>query len=304
MIEPNPMRTNEGVRIVVFSKDRPYQLDGLLRSLRAQVRDGSDFDLDVIYATSDAENQAAYGELARGFGDWPRLNLRREVSFRTDLLDLLEGAEQVLFLVDDAVFTAPTSISEAAELLRVRSDVLGFSFRLGGNSRRCHPLKREQKLPAFTLLGGDRISWNWTDADADFGYPLEVSSSLYRVEDILPILRRESFSGPNTLEDLLSRSAASFRTSRPLLVGQSVATAFAIPANVVQSTHRNRHGGEIDARMLLRAWTAGRRMDIDALRGVVPDGAHMDWDILPKEFRPSSMASRILAHCRKFLRMD
>lgn len=293
-----------GVRLVVFSKDRPYQLDGLLHSMRAHVRDWSEFDLDVLYTTSDADNQAAYAELVRGFGDWPRLNLRREGLFRDDLLDLLEGGEQVLFLVDDAVFTASTSIADAVDLLRKRPDILGVSFRLGGNSRRCYPLGREQKMPAFTSIGGDRISWNWTDADADFGYPLEVSSSLYRVEDLLPILRGESFAGPNSLEDALSRSAVSFRTSRPLLAGMSVAPAFAIPANVVQSTHRNRHGKKSDARTLLQAWKAGLRMDIDALRGVVSDGAHMDWNILPKGFSASSegsLASKLVAKFRALL---
>jgi len=292
----------DGVRIVVFSKDRAYQLDGLLRSMRANLADWSEFDLDVLYVASDAENQASYSELARGLGDWQRLNLRREVSFRTDLLDLLEGSEQVLFLVDDAVFTAPTSLSEAAGLLRERPDIVGFSFRLGKNSRRCYPLKREQKLPAFASASGGGISWNWTDADADFGYPLEVSSSLYRLEDILPILQRESFTGPNTLEDVLSRSAVSFRTSRPLLAGLPVAPAFAIPANVVQSTHRNRHGGKLDAGTLLQAWKAGRRMDIEELQGIVPDGAHMEWDVLPKGFSASknnSMLSTLVAKCRK-----
>jgi hypothetical protein len=43
-------------------------------------------------------------------------------------------------------------------------------------------------------------------------------------------------------------------------------------------------------------------MDIEALQGIVPDGAHMEWDVLPKGFSPSkdnSVLSTLVAKCRK-----
>lgn len=275
---PVEKRTTTGTVAIAFSKDRAFQLDGLLRSFRAQVEDWSSIDFKVLYATSSSEHERTYQELAQGFSDWERAELHREGDFRADLLHLMKGYRHVLFLVDDTVFTGTTDIGHAEALLDSRPDILGLSLRLGRNSRRCYTLARDQQIPTFQE-NGEFVCWRWPEADADFGYPLEVSSSLYRVDDIRPLLETSEFTKPNSLEDALSRRAREFAQVRPIMASHPVAKAFSVPANVVQDSHANRHG-DTDAQSLLKAWQQGRRMDVTALSGLVPDGAHMELDLL------------------------
>jgi len=265
--------------VVVFSKDRAFQLDGLLRSFRLQVGDWDRVDVKVIYTTSSPEHERAYEELVDGFQDWERAELHREADFRKDLTSLLGGYEYVLFLVDDTVFTNPASVADAIRAMERDAQAIGFSYRLGRNSKRCYPYDREQALPEFTEAPDGHLTWGWTGADGDFAYPLEVSSSLYRLEDLRPLLAELNYFNPNTLEAALADAARRFAASRPHLCSQAVAPAFSAPVNMVQATCSNR-SGNVPTSVLLEAWQAGRRLDVDSLRGLVPDAAHMEIDLL------------------------
>ena len=284
--EPQGVVSASNTTAIVFSKDRAFQLDGLLRSFRDQVADWSEIDIKILYAASTPEHERSYEELAEGFSDWDRAELHREVDFHSDLLKMINGYRHVLFLVDDTIFTNRTEIGPAGRLLDSRPDILGFSLRLGRNSSRCYTLGRDQRIPEMQEAA-NLVWWRWPEADADFGYPLEVSSSLYRVDDIRPLLEASSFTKPNSLEDALSRLAPKFSQTRPILAAHPIAKAFSIPANVVQKSHANRHG-TTDANELLQAWQRGNRMDVRSLRGVVPDGAHMEVDLLRENPAPAT----------------
>jgi glycosyltransferase involved in cell wall biosynthesis len=258
---PNRSIETEPLAAVIFSKDRPLQLEATLASLFLRCADSERVAVSVLYKTSSARQERLYQQLRL---DYPVVAFRRERRFRDDLLALLAQAEFVAFVVDDALFIRDFSFQTAIEELRSEDLAIGFSLRLGTNTVYCYPLDAQQDLPEFTLRRPGVLAYRWPGASHDFGYPFDLSSSVYRTADIAPLLRRLRFENPNTLEARLAAAAPSLATERPLLLCLERSAAFCIPANRVQSVLRNRAADNPDEtpNALAAAFERGDRIDV------------------------------------------
>lgn len=258
---------------VIFSKDRPLQLDGTLRSFFARCKDADQCRLKVLYRAS-AECQPLYDTLVQNY---PNVEFIAEKDFRSDLIHLLSDSEQVLFVVDDNLFIRDFTLAEVVGALRQRPAALGFSLRLGRNTTFCYPLNKSQTLPAFETVAAQTLSYDWPKADCDFNYPLEVSSSVYRTADVLPLLQEMPFKNPNTLEGELA-ARASRLASRPQLLCFEQSRAFCNPINMVQRICQNRAGGLVDhsPERLAEQFRAGVRLDVEAYKDFRPTGCHQE----------------------------
>jgi glycosyltransferase involved in cell wall biosynthesis len=265
--------------VIVFSKDRPLQLDATLRSLALNNDDIAPEDVHVLYMTSGPAFAAGYRILA---SEHPGVRLHRETHFKTDLVALVDGSRSLLFLVDDTLFVGPFSAAGALRVLDEDESCLGFSLRLGRNTTQCYTLDQPQSVPKLTQLHTGVLTFDWTKAEHDFGYPLEVSSSLYRTSDILPLLQRLDYRSPNTLEGALARHASSFREARPRLACFAQSVAFSVPANLVQTAWKNRADSNpaLTARALADVYARGHRLDVEQYQGFVANAAHevVDFD--------------------------
>ena len=269
----HPRGSSMVVTVVVFSKDRPLQLDAALSSIELNLADGEASDIHVLYRASTPRYAAGYRILA---GQHPRAILHAEADFKSDLIGLLSRAAHVIFLVDDTIFVAEFALAAAINALALDPGLVGFSYRLGRNTTYCYTLDKPQRLPAFDPIGAGTLSFDWTSAEHDFGYPLEVSSSMYRTADILPIIERLAFRNPNTLEAGLAHEADGFRTTRPRLACYQQSVALSVPANMVQTAWANRVDGrpELAPEALLERYEVGDRIDVQHYQGHVPNACH------------------------------
>jgi GT2 family glycosyltransferase len=276
-----PPSRDERVLIVVFSKDRPLQLDATLSSLKLHCDDLHRARIAVLYTTSNAFFAAQYRILGQ---DHPDVSWIKERRFKPDLLDLVGTSSHSLFLVDDTLIVGAIELGLSADALARHPQLIGFSFRLGRNTRYCYTQDREQALPDFSSLGDGVLSFDWTTAELDFGYPLEVASSMYRSNDLLPLLREVEYRNPNTLEAGLAAKAETFRQTRPHLACYEQSVAASVPANLVQTAWENRIGGEEDlsALALANAYATGRRLDVRAYAETVFRSCHQE---LPFHYR-------------------
>jgi hypothetical protein len=131
----------------------------------------------------------------------------------------------------------------------------------------------------MTSIGDGVFAFNWTTAECDFGYPLEVSSSIYSGPRVARALARRSFSNPNNLERTLARAAKrswARRTPELLCFEQSV--AFCNAVNKVQTVYNNRAGEEVElsTRELAERFDSGLRIDTRVFAGFTPNAAHCD----------------------------
>ncbi|MBL0176295.1 MAG: hypothetical protein IPP94_13675 [Ignavibacteria bacterium] len=95
---------------------------------------------------------------------------------RADVRALLAERPFILFVVDDTLFVRPFSLEGTARALASHAQALGFSLRLGRNTRYCYMSGEMQPLPRFRSAGPGCLLFRWDGARHDFKYPLEVSS--------------------------------------------------------------------------------------------------------------------------------
>jgi len=267
--------TNKTITLI-FSKDRPLQLDLCLRSYFDKCVGHENTDVYVLFKATSDRYLDAYLELSE---DFIEVTFFQENSFKDNLLAILnrEQYENVFFVVDDNVFVKDFNINEITE--SIKSDkVLGFSLRLGKNTTYCYSHDANQRVPEMFAGKIDGIyGYEWYDQDLDFGYSLELSSSVYKVKDIWSILFLGHYLNPNDLEWSMYLAIHKYMNIKYLLCYEN-SVAFCNPINKVQSTNNNRNMNDdcYSAENLLKMFENGYRIDPKIFYGFVPNACHQE----------------------------
>jgi glycosyltransferase involved in cell wall biosynthesis len=282
--------TNLNIAGLIFSKDRAMQLQAGIESFLLQCRDADALCLAVLFKASEAVHQRQYAVLASRF---PQVRFIPETDFRSQVLQLLNTCRHILFLVDDNLFVREFCLDAILESLRQNGDAVGFSLRLGRNIHRCYMRDVPPAQPAFNPAAPGIVKYSWPNAPHDFGYPLEVSSSLYRTAELVPLLEQLPFANPNTLEGLMAANAQLYVAARPALLCYEQSVAFCNPINIVQTTCHNRAGNnpQHTAQHLAGLFDQGMRMNVARVAGVVPVSCHQEVELpLQKQSNSASPA--------------
>jgi hypothetical protein len=308
--------------IVVFSKDRAFQLEACLRTLFAQGEDATQLPVRILWTASTPEHRQSYAVLREDLRPYERLQFVEESVFRADLIMILgrlvQGSwpdrfvrraqniqtswirnlvlavaglflhpdEAVLFVVDDTLFLRPFHFANCARRLSEKKDALAFSLRLGEGLTHFYMGSRAQAVPVFLPLEKDAqvCQLNWADADGDFAYPLEISSSLLKLKLILPRLLRKKWRSPNTLELALANMAGRYKETHLRLLSFREPRAVSVPLNMVQKDFTDNRVGGLECHRpeaLCRLFLAGGRADLSRLQGMKHHSVHLELDLLP-----------------------
>ena len=262
---------------IIFSKDRAMQLNATIESFLLHCTDNDNVDLNILYNTSTKLYTNQYDQLKSRF---PEINFIRETDFRHQTLSLIEKNEYVLFLVDDNIFVKPFSIQNTIYFLQKEGDAIGFSLRLGKNTTYCYPLSSQQRIPAFMEVGEGILKYCWLNEQHDFGYPLEVSSSVYRSKDMLRLLSRLDFTNPNTLEGTMASNKYFEPNLRHLLTFDESVT-FCNPVNIVQNVTNNKFGklNNYTSKELADYFSQGKLIDVEKYIGFTPNASHQEMEL-------------------------
>jgi hypothetical protein len=123
--------------------------------------------------------------------------------------------------------------------------------------------------------------FNWQEAEYDFAYSLELSSSCYRLINIVSVLISSDYSNPNFLESNMDMMLSKFYKNNKLnpdLLCFQTNVAFSNPLNRVNSSHPNRNGN-INENELMELFMEGYRIDDTLFDGFISNGAHQLVDI-------------------------
>jgi hypothetical protein len=274
--------------VLMFSKDRPLQAELCLTSFFEhcyEYEENLEFiDVKVIYKTSNDEYFKAYKTLNEEY--FGEVDFIFETDFKNNLVEAIAGYQNVLFLVDDNVFIGNFSLEDVSDLLESHNDAIGFSFRLGENTTYCYSLNTNQPVPEWADVFDCRFQavykYPWTKAWNDFSYPLELSSSYYRIEDLAPILVWGNYKNPNDLEWIMYLSLKRYINTMPYLLCYDKSVAFCMPMNKVQNVNTNRVGSNHDytTSNLLEIFKSGKRIDTNQFNHFVPNSCHQEYDFL------------------------
>jgi hypothetical protein len=263
---------------IIFSKNRPLQLDGCLKSFYNLCSDYKNIDVNVLYKVDDERFHNVYQTCSL---ENPTVDFVNETDFRNNVQQLAEKYKYVLFLTDDNLFTHQFSIKEIEKLLSENDRILGFSLRLGLNTTYCYPVGKEQKIPAHRVVNTKILLWNWVNAELDFGYPIELSSSAYRVKNIQPILSNCNYHNPNELEYIADFCKKYLQISYPYMACYDQSVAFCNPVNKVNPDNKNRSGlkEQYSIDSLLTIYEMCGRININKFNGFISKGAHQEVEI-------------------------
>ncbi|NDC36601.1 MAG: hypothetical protein EBZ48_00960 [Proteobacteria bacterium] len=278
------------------------QLHATLASFLLHAKDAKTVAIHVIFCSSNQNFAKGYSLLREEFNDKLSINWIEEASFKSDLLSVLvsnqrlsvarqllnrvrfqfptPSSEYLLFLVDDNLFVRPFCLEDMCRALSCEPLAVGFSLRLGSNTKKCYSLRCDQELPSFqSISSGYRFIW--VGQEGDFGYPIEVSSSIYRTADLMPLLESLPYDNPNRLEQALSVSSRLFAKKLPYLLCMNESVAFCAPVNKVQAIFDNRSGTLQDYQSLAlnSLFLEGCRVNVSALSGYIPVAAHVEIDL-------------------------
>jgi len=263
---------------VIFSKDRPLQLDTTLTTYEKYSLQRNINNEFIIYKASNDRFEKAYKQVAK---EHPNFKFIKETTFKLNLYECLKNKKYILFVVDDCIFTKQYSFKDICMYLDICEGTLGLSLRLGNNTKYCYPFGIENDMPYMQTVGGNLQAFNWRESkQGDFAYPLEVSSSVYRVSDIKPIIEGIHYSNPNQLEWVMYNYVPRL-VNKPFLLCYETSVAFCNPINKIQEENNNRRGvnPNYSIENLLVLYEAGYRTNNDLFDGFVSTGAHQEVDI-------------------------
>jgi hypothetical protein len=269
----------------ILSKDRPLQLDALLRSMNAML--AATADCVLLYKASSDRYRSAYADVLERH---KRMNLDViiEQDFKADVINIVRSRqyERIVFLVDDLVFIAPVNLKE---ILALDPNLATYSLRLGKRICWSQPLNIATDNPPFLLLDGlpaDWLAWLWVNGKGDWqgancldGNVLSRTMVLAALEH--PIAAR--IAGPQTLEMSLHASGIATRIGICNAQPQVVNLAF---NRVSEESYLYPHG-TLDADKLLGAWETGYQMNISSIRTIEANSCHIICD-LPLQRRSES----------------
>jgi len=207
----------------------------------------------VIFRATSPRFATAY-EMLRD--DRPNVTWVEECAFRDDLLASLGPEPLVVFHTDDDVFF------DGVEPFELRDDEVCFTLRLGLNTTYCYPLDVDERLEAPTIER-ERVSWSWRDqAPGAYSYPLALNGHVFRSAEARDWLDRAAYANPNELEAALQQFNDE---ARPRMASFTHSRVLSIPANIVNETFNNRHGGLHEPGELNDRFLAGDRVDVGAM---------------------------------------
>jgi len=235
------------INAIIFSKDRPAQLDLLARSIEKFVTPLQPFK--VLWTGSDQ-----YLEV---FEKHSFLLPYREIDFKEDLMNLFNlQSEYTMFLVDDDVFIRPVNITEDLGTVN--------SLRLGTHIKYCYSRDMAVMTP-------ETLEFDWRNAQGDFGYPMSLDGNITKTSLLTDMIKTRHYNNPNTLETAL----AAYPYIEDMVKMKKLSSLVGNAVNKVQSTYDNRSGSTQSAEYLNEMYSKGYQLKLEPFEGMIPIAPHV-----------------------------
>lgn len=283
---------------VTFTKNRPLQLDGYLRSLH-KFFPAEHVQMYVIYKVElfDREYESV-------FSRYSGMEVIRESDFHRNMLDVLDriDTEYILFGIDDVVFFDAVDLGLTEKTFeKAGDDIFGFTMRFSPET-----VKQGGDEIYEVPIGNDKVyRLDWTSGQTKHTrYPFELCCTIYRTSMVRHIISNTMstnsvatslfspdsvlikswskvasprsllkkfgfFFSPNTLESWVCRWCRNHSEELPSFTYFQKICATAIQVNMVNTSTRNDHWGtgEHTVEVLNEKYKQGYLLDIDFVGG-------------------------------------
>lgn len=165
--------------VIIFSKDRPFQLQEILRSFKKYVI--GDYEINCIVNVGDYSD--TYNKV---FGSKEFFDVKFHVDgprpFDHVLSDVIEiHSDFVLFLVDDVIIYNQVHLNHIHDVMNRDKSIFGHSLRLNPSISFCQTANVPCGISKLEHTGYSKINkYDRRSGSYDWNYPWEVSASMYR----------------------------------------------------------------------------------------------------------------------------
>jgi hypothetical protein len=289
---------------IVFTKNRPLQLDGYLKSLYRNFKEEL-IQTYILYKQELFDKQ--YQQV---FSEYPNCVVMEEKDFHSDFLRILDrlDTKYVLFGVDDVVFFDSVDFGTTDEIFESSENIFGFSLRFS----REFVEKGGDLINEHNIAGQIVYSIDWTKGQTPTTrYPFELCATIYRSDLVKNIINNvvsssrmarrllapntfaiwlldkvglarkvlKSFGffySPNTLESWNCRWCQNQSIELPSLLYFQKQCASAIQVNMVNTSTRELFEGSsgFTVESLNSKFFQGYRLDIDFVSREQPMETH------------------------------
>jgi hypothetical protein len=243
------------IRTIIFSKNRACQLELLLRNMTLPA---------TVLFTSDEQFWAGYVKVIRMYPNIEFIHERE--NFKGQLLSLMD-TEYVLFFCDDDIIIRPLDFKDRFEQFKGNPNFICLCLRLDASYRE----------EGFVVNN----EWRWRGHKRSWGYPMSVSSHIFRTHDIKPVMEREPFKNPSELELLLLHNPPP-RRKWMLCVDKAMVVNSRL--NTIQTQFRS-ISQRVPIEYLEDEFTSGLRIAIEPIKQAAV-GLNTTFVTVPLEFEP------------------
>ncbi len=267
--------------IVFFSRNRPIQLYAALESFDKYATRLPFLTMVAVNYRADTEQyESQYKEIDARFQS---VEFFKEKNFRTDImLQMNRESQYISFMVDDNIFLAPFDLGVIESSLESNPKAIAFSLRMGTTINYNYNKRVSHAFPAFLETEKEGIiKYDWTHAPVSYNYPLELSCSVYRKNQIYGLMQFCDMPEPNTFEAELAALRGVAAKRYPQVLCYDKPRSFCIPCNKVQNIYDNPSGEEFGytPEQLAGQFDQGKKIDISKFDGFVPTCCHHEKEL-------------------------
>jgi len=183
--------------VLIFSRNRPAQLDLLLSSIR-EFMPTMHNRIHVLYSYTHEMYDIGY---QRVFSRYRNVAPVLQNEFMKDVRGIVNKFSKAyaVMLVDDGVFIRTPYL---VDLLNAYSDdVCTVSLRMSPSAKHCTPANTDMQIPEFERVG-DVYKWDYTKMyrHTDWGYPHGLDGNVFRTSTLKEMMNAIECNNPNELE--------------------------------------------------------------------------------------------------------
>lgn len=263
--------------LVIFAYDRDMQLYAYLESIEKYVQGLG--DIIVIYRTSAPKFDVGF-EIVKNRFSYVQFIKQSNNPHRDFKPLVMEYAfnksknDYIIFGVDDLIMKDYVDIQQCTTAMQ-KYGAYAFFLRLGINYNYCYPAKAHQPIPPMTYVENDMCLWEFKKGIYDFGYPNDLSMTIYNKSQVKTAIANLPFVTPNTFEGIWAQKAN--MNAKGLCFKMSKLVN--IPANKVQEDNANHHMNSYSPSKLSDLFLKGYKIDIAPLFGIDNKACCVEWDL-------------------------
>lgn len=266
--------------LIIFTKDRPLQLQSLLESINYYVTGLK--DIVVLCHTQNDRFHTAYKKLEGKFSNI-KFVYQSRTNPRQDFWPLIKNifnnmsSPYFMFSVDDSIVVDYMNISSCIEMMK-RTNAYAFYPYMGKNITRCYMTNTQKLPPPLQDIGDGFCTWNLKAGQGPWGYAHSVMMVIYPREHMDYLFHAMEAPSPNRLEELWGGYAK--KTSKMTGLCYEISRLINVPINLVQNDCPwNNCSRKYTIEQLLDLFEQGWRIDIKSLYQLKHNAPHIDINI-------------------------